>query len=483
MSLRDQYQEQLRLAKAALDAGNLDEARAQKSAANQTLQLMREQAEIDEMTKSIPPPARPPVPGAPDGVKVEDSFVSNTATKSAPVEPDPIGTSRRAAYLTRFGSTDDVVKSILTDLHGSDYEAKYWAQKGVFRRYLRYGDADMTTEDRRIMREPILNGPTVKSFLENGWDDINAVKTTMVEAADSLIGNFVPVDFQMNIIERMVGKTIFRGRATTSTTNRDRVERPKITGGDSQYSDGMRGKWVDETPTAGTAATNFTTGLEAIDIHTYMAEVFLSRNSVEDSAFNVEGYLSRKFAEMSAMDEDISFLIGNGVGKPRGVLPGSANANAITEKASLDSSKVTWNGLIGMTYGVDAQYRQAGAVWIANKSTYETIAKLYDSNFGYYWKAYQTNGGESGTVGPPPLLGYKTLEQESMPDIASNAYPVLFGNLNAYEIVDRLGMTVERYIDSTTARQNMVCFVLRRRVGGRLLEPWQMVVMKVASSV
>lgn len=491
MDLTQKMREALSNAQAAVAAGDLEKAREYRKSADDIKSLMEEQKALDSLGSFVVEPVRPTLPGtqvAESASTVKAGEVrrgwGEQVVEAAPKAEDTterVPVTLKAAYITRFGDEDAMVKGILTDLHGANHQQDYWLQKLAFRRYLRGGEPALDSADRKALRQVILNPTYVKGLLNDGWDDLNTVKATMVEAADSMIGNLVPVDFQMRIIERMKGMTVMRGRATTSTTSRDRVERPEFTGANTQYTNGMRGKWVDETPTAGTAATDFTTGMQGINIHTYMAEVFLSRNAVEDSAFNVESHLERKFAEMSAIDEDNVFLTGNGVGKPQGILPGSTNGLSLTEKVSGSGSALTWDGLIGMTYGLQAQYRQSGAVWIANKATYESIAKLKDSNFGYMWQAYQFRGGEDGEVGPPPLLGYKTLEQETMPDIASNAYPIIFGNPGGYEIIDRLGMTVERYIDSNTARINQVCYVLRRRLGGKVVESWQFVVQKVST--
>lgn len=290
----------------------------------------------------------------------------------------------------------------------------------------------------------------------------------------------VPVDFQMRVIEQLAALTTVRGRATQMNTSRDRVEFPEATGANGRYTSPVRTSWVDETPTIGTLPSNYVTfGLRGINVHTAMSEAPLSRNLLEDLAFDIEGYLSQKLSESVALDEDEQFLIGDGVGKPRGILPGSANGHSITEVNSGDANLLTWNGLIALTYGILAQYRQDG-VWYANRDTYLAIAKMQESTSkAYLWQAYQYEGGEPGRS--RTLLGYPIVENELMPDIGANAYPILFGNLNAYQIVDRLGMTVERFIGAQEARQNLVYFVMRRRLGGDLLEPWKLAVTKVSA--
>lgn len=482
MSLRQMLDAKLSEWEVALTNGSLDAAKALKAEANELQEKFNMEKELAAMKASMPQPERPPmqgVTGTGTGITTTDGGVIKAISEKPAGDEDKSSAGERAAYTLRFGDAASQIKAVLKDLHGGTYEEKYWTQKKAFKTYLRQGDKQMAPEDTRILRDVIMNPTVVKAALDEGWDSVDALKATMIEAAQTLGGYVVPVDFQMKVIERMKGVTIMRGRATGNSTSRDRVEVPEITGGNSQYTTGVRGKWVDEVPTAGTAETNFTFGMRGIPIYTYMAETPLSRNNVEDSAFDIEGYLSKKFAESLAIDEDNAFLTGDGVGKPQGLLPGGLNGLNITRKASGHASTITWNGLISMTYGLDAQYRQTGSVWMGNKSTYEAIAKIQDSG-NYLWSAYQYEGGEGGR--PPRLLGYDTLEQETLPSVAAGTFPLIFGNPGGYHIYDRVGMTVERFLDSATARSNLVYYVLRRRVGGQPIEKWQFVCMEVAAT-
>ena len=256
---------------------------------------------------------------------------------------------------------------------------------------------------------------------------------------------------------------------------------PVLTGGDAQYPDAIRITWVDETPTAGTAATNFTWGSEKIPVHTMMAEAFLSRNLVEDAAFPLEARLADSFGRAVAVNEDNQFISGDGHAKPQGLLPDGANDLSISEVVSGSASALTWDGLVSLTFGIDAQYRSA-AVWIGEKATYEAIAKLKDGMNQYLWREVWGNnvgGGGAGTI--RNLLGYPILEQEAMATIGSNTYPLIFGDLGGYTVVDRIGMSVERYLDSATARLNQVCFVMRRRLGGQCTETWRFAVQKCST--
>jgi len=262
------------------------------------------------------------------------------------------------------------------------------------------------------------------------------------------------------------------------TTRRDRVEFPKATGGDNQYTTAARVTWVEETPTAGVAETTFTWGLEEVPVYTAMADIPVSRNMLEDSSFNIEQWIAEAFAESAAIDEDNKFLSGDGVKKPLGILPGGVNSNSLAEINSESASGLTWDATIDIVHEIPSQYRQ-GSVWIMNRHTVAALRKLKDTAGNYLWDAVEFRGGTSGQQ--RTLQGFPVLEQESMPDVAANAYPIIFGDPRGYYLVDRVGMSIERYVDSTTARQNLVYFVMRRRLGGRPVENYRFAVMKVAA--
>ena len=457
----------------------LDEARAKRTEAERIRDQIAEAKALGELETAYAP-VRPVVPGVGDGAVPQVAEAKSASVVEKTAEQELVDSAKSVAYVRRFGNEHDAVKGILTDLHGKDYQAQYWAQKVAFNRYVRGGEQAITSDQVRLLKGIILTPQAVKMSLDQGVDDLKVLKSMMVEASDTLGGYLVPVDFQMRVIEKLAELTLVRGRATQINTTRDRVEFPEATGGNGRYTSPVRVSWVDETPTVGQIASNYVQfGLRGINVHTAMAEAPLSRNFLEDLAFDIEGYLAQKLSESIALDEDEQFVKGDGVGKPRGILPGLANGNSITEVNSGGASTLTWNGLIAMTYGIAAQYRQDG-VWIANRDTYRTIAQMQDStSHDYLWQAYQFDGGEAGRT--KTLLGYQIVENELMPDIASNAYPILFGDLSAYTIVDQLGMTVERFIGAAEARQNLVYFVMRRRLGGDLLEPWKLCVQKVAS--
>lgn len=381
----------------------------------------------------------------------------------------------KAVYTLRYGEDNAAIKAILRDLHGEDYEHQRWHQVKAFNHWLRdYTNPTIPAEGRKFLWTPA----TVKTALLEGVD-VSAMKATMVNAASELGGYIVPEDWRAKIIERLAAESVVRSRATVVQTSRDVYEQPVAKGGDGQYTSSVRVTWVPETVTEGTAATGLSWGMEKVPVYTVMAETFFSRSQVEDAAFNLPAYLAEKFAEAALIDEDNQFLVGDGHGTPLGILPGGTNAMNLEEAET--TATLTWDGLIDLYYKIAARYR-GNACWIAENASYALIAKLKAGTDGqYYWR--DQYGVHTGTTPRPPMLmGKPALESEAMASVATNAYPVLFGDLRGYTVVDRVGMSVERYLDSATARKDTVAYLMRRRLGGKLLEPWRFGVQKVVSA-
>ena len=414
----------------------------------------------DIIARTAVPVRNVPLPTEPDAV-----------TEPVPAQ-DKLHPAVKAAYRLQFGEQGDEVKAILRDLHGDDYEAKRWNQKRYFNAYLRgVTRNEVPREGKAFLWTP----ETVKLALNEG-QDIDYMKTVMIESQDTLGGYTVPEDWRAGVISRLPGLTIMRPGANVIQTSRDSVSFPVATGGGSQYPTAITPTWVDETPAAATADDNLTWGQQKIPIHTQMIKARLSRSLVEDSAFNLASYLARVFAEAAAIDEDNQFLTGDGAGRPQGILPSSGNGLSITEDVTGNADTLTWDGLKSAMWGIDAQYRQ-NACWIAEKATYEVIDKLKDGNGEYFWR---NKDQQQGT--PPRLHGYPCLEQEAMPTVAASAYPIIFGDRRGYTIADRVGMSIERYLDSATAELDQVLFLMRRRLGGQVTETWRFVVQKVSAS-
>lgn len=458
------WQEYVAAAKAAIGAGNLDEA-----------EVLTKQAQA---LKAVSALEEPPTPEPALAAKAEPVRLPFAA------EPTQASDTQNAAIKTwavkRYGEIPAAAEQIAAELYGQHYSAVAWAKSADFRRYLRSGHADP-----RLASLVLLTPTQIMDAAASGLM-VGEMKTTMIEASDTLGGYLVPEDFRAEIIERLPGLTVVRPLANVISTSRDRVSLPKATGGTSRYTGAVRVTWVDESPSGASAsATNAAWGQVAIPVHTVMANTPLSRNLIEDAAFDLDAYLRRQFATAMAIDEDEQFLVGSGAGRPQGVLNGTAasgaphdsdvNTNTVN---SGHASTLTGDGIVAVPYGLPAQYRQNGAVWVMAKDTVKATRTLKDSQNRYLWS---DNNNNLAAGQPERLQGYPVKESEAMPAVAANKYPIIFGDFMGYTIADRIGMSVERYLDSGTAGTNSVIFYARRRLGGQVSEGYRLVVQKVSA--
>jgi HK97 family phage major capsid protein len=136
------------------------------------------------------------------------------------------------------------------------------------------------------------------------------------------------------------------------------------------------------------------------------------------------------------------------------------------------ASALTTNGIKALKRGVASQYRQNGA-FVGASDTYGDIEVLTVSGTGSDFAFPDLSDSDK-------LLGRRVFESEAMPAVAANAFPLIFGDMSGYMIVERMGLTIERFMDSNTG-VNKVEFHVRRRIGGSPHQPWKFAVQKVAS--
>lgn len=394
--------------------------------------------------------------------KFNEPAVPVGGVQTAPPTPqeDPV---RKAVNILRHGVTDEPTSTVMHEIYGGDYrEILDRAEKG-FVDYLRRGGA----EQRRQLWSP----GHVLSMLKSGMT-VQEIKTTMVEGTDVLGGYAVPPQVSDMVISRLAGMTAVRGGGATVVQTASKVlEWLQITGGSNPYPSALRGAWGSETQTP--AAKNLTFGLLQVPVKVYTYKLPMSTSLLED-ATNIVEIFNNQIAQTLAVDEDYAFLTGDGNAEPYGILPDQANDRSLTEVNSGDADDITWNGLRKLRRGVNSQYRTDRACFIGNNQSGEDIELMVDGNDRYRVEGSLIVGKEI------PGLGHPWRESQALPDPAAGVFPVIFGDLSGYAIVERLGLAIQRYNDSYTGI-NVVEFHVRRRIGGDLVEPWKLAVAKCSA--
>ena len=302
-------------------------------------------------------------------------------------------------------------------------------------------------------------------YCRKGFDNLEPdEKKALTVSNDSTGGYLAPPEYVRELIKTVTEISPIRSIAKVRSTSARSIQVPKRTG---QFA----AQWVAESGTR-SETTGYQVGLEEIPAHEHYALVDISEQDLEDTVFNLEAEMQSEFAEQFAKAEGTAFVSGDAVGKPEGILTNSSVGQAVSGSATA----LTADGLLTLVHSIKSNYGANGR-FVFNRSTLAAIRKLKDTAGQYVFQAGMSlQGGVPNTI-----LGYPYVEATDMPDIASNAFPIVFGDFNrAYQIVDRVALAVLRdpFTQATTGN---VRYIARRRVGGQVILPEAIVKHKVST--
>lgn len=323
-------------------------------------------------------------------------------------------------------------------------EKSYNERRGLLNRYMRRGDETISNFDVRAM--------TVDSDPSGGYS--------------------VMPDQSGRIVQFIYNTSPVRQVASIQTVTSDSLE------GELDL-DQASGGWVEErTPESDTSTA--TIGRWKIPVHEQRAQPKITQKLLDDSSMDVESWHAMKVASRFSRDENLAFVLGDGVAKPRGFLtypsgvPSGATPSQIWQvieqvksgtNGSFDFSatpQTPGNALLTLIFKLKKEYRN-NAVFAMNRHTLGEVMKLTDEFGRYLWIPDFTQNG----IGIK-LLGYNVVEMEDMPDITTTgALGIAFGDFReAYQIVDRAGIRILR--DPYTSKP-YVKFYTTKRVGGDVI--------------
>lgn len=286
------------------------------------------------------------------------------------------------------------------------------------------------------------------AYLRHGKSTPAEELRTLTVSSDPYGGYLAPAEMSSEFVRDLVQYSPIRSVASVRTTGAPSVKYPKRTGV-------TNATWTGETDDETGSQPSFgQLEVPVRDLNTY---VDVSNSLLADSGGAAETEVRLALAEDFGQKEGLAFVSGDGVIAPEGVLTNAdigyvANGHATTLAA---------DSLISLFYALPATYRNSGA-WALNGTTLATIRKLKDTTGQYLWQP-------SLQVGQPEtILGRPVVEMVDMPDVASGAFPIVFGDWSAYRIVDRLAISilVNPYLLGGKATR----IHATRRVGGGVLQ-------------
>lgn len=275
-------------------------------------------------------------------------------------------------------------------------------------------------------------------------------------------GFLVPEEFIPQLLTKAGERAIVRPRAAIIPMARRQINIPALDyahggTGHSAFYGGVRAYWTEESGTKEEVDAYF----RKIQLIAWKLAgwVPIEDELLQDSAISLPPLLTALFGGAVAWTEDYSFLCGDGVAKPMGVL----NAPVTIVVPRQAANQFGWIDIVNMVARLQPG---ASPVWVMAQSVLPQLFTIQDPNGNYIWVPAH---GVAGAASPAPgtLLGYPVIFTEKLPALGATG-DVMLADFSYYVIGDRASLTIAystdyRFIFDETAWR------FTHRVAG---QPW-----------
>lgn len=231
-------------------------------------------------------------------------------------------------------------------------------------------------------------------------------------------GYLVPDEYERQLIDALQEQNIFRQLAHVISTSSGDRKIPVV------RSHGTAA-WIDEN--AAYPESDDTFGQISISAFKLATTIKVSDELLHDSVFDVPSYIAKEFARRIGSAEEEAFFVGDGAGKPTGILNDKDGAQVGITTGS--ATAVTFDDVMDLFYSLRAPYRRS-AVFIMNDSTVKALRKLKNGSGDYIWQPSVTAGT------PDTILNRPVYTSPFVPVLGSGAKPILFGDMNYYWVIN-----------------------------------------------
>lgn len=287
------------------------------------------------------------------------------------------------------------------------------------------------------------------------------VHNVLSTSPDADGGYLVPEDLERQIVMDLAEENVIRKIAKVINTEHDR-KIPIAAGHTSAQWTAENGAFTESNPTF---------GIKQIDAYKLTDLCRVSTELLQDSAFDIEDYLSGEFVRAFGAAEEEAFCVGTGSRQPTGIFTANGGTVGVTAAKATDISA---DELISLIYALKAPYRR-NAAFLMNDSTVAAIRKLKDGNGVYLWQPALQQGQ------PDKLLGYDLYTSPYVPTVQADALAVAFGDFKNYWIGDRQGRTMQR-LSELYATNGQIGYIATERVDGKVILPEGIQLLKMAGS-
>ena len=308
--------------------------------------------------------------------------------------------------------------------------------------------------------EPSVERKAFAAYLCRGDAISEEDKKALTVASNPDGGYLAPPELSAEIIRDLVEYSPIRAFASVRGTTAPSTIYP--TRGDLTNA-----KWVGETQER--EASGITFGQKEIAVKELATHTDISNRLLSDAP-QAEAEVRAALAEDFGKSEATAFVWGQGALEPEGFMRHAGIDHTVNGHAA----NLSADALITLLYAMPATYRNAGA-WAMNGTTLGKIRLLKDGDGRFLWQPSFVAGQ------PETILGRPVIEMVDMPDIAVDAFPIIYGDFAAYRILDREGLDI--LVDPFTRRTHgMTRIHANRRVGGGVLQAARFRKLKMSAS-
>ncbi|KKL52954.1 hypothetical protein LCGC14_2280280 [marine sediment metagenome] len=212
-----------------------------------------------------------------------------------------------------------------------------------------------------------------------------------------------------------------------------------------------------------------TYGLETITPFRLTHTTPITKDLLQDAAFDMEGEIIADGSEAFAFGEGNGFVLGTGFKQPQGIF-----VNAVLQAAARDTAAagvLDADAVILMTGDVKTGYNLS---YLLNRRTLATIRTFKSTTGQFLWQPGLSGPVANTLNGLPYALG------NSVPDIANGAFAMAVGDFRrGYLIVDRTGMEIVR--DALAQKKKAIVeFMLMRYTTGQVVQDEAIKLLRIA---
>lgn len=282
----------------------------------------------------------------------------------------------------------------------------------AFDRFLRHGFAELSAEERQVLKEQRAQGTTPD---EKGGYTVPTVMLNRIVEAMKAYGGIASV---AQILNTSNGQDI-----TWSTSDGTSEE----------------GELLAENAAATEGDVTFgTANLGAKKLSSKIIRV--SNELLQDSGVDIEAYLAARIAQRIGRGEAKYLVQGSGAGTPQ------QPKGLVTSVTGTVSTKLatgfTWDEMNSLKHAIDPAYRSAPNFrWAFNDSTLQTIEQMEDGQGRPLWLPDIVGGS------PATVLGVQYVIDQGIDDLAASKKFIFLGDFNRFILRRVAYMTLKRLVE------------------------------------